>query len=80
MLWFALARHGIGMCDKWCSGDQSQTCGGVDSFDVYDLGVPERPVMPGYLGCYTDMKDDRVMAWAVLSDDMTAEVRMASAA
>lgn len=58
----------------WCAGDGSATCGGIDAYDVYALDVPARPTMPGYLGCYADSKDDRVLQFEKMSDDMKPSV------
>lgn len=36
------SRNGVGVCDQWCGGDGSTTCGGTDgtSRDFYALDIP----------------------------------------
>lgn len=49
---------------------QTETCGGLHSFDLFKLSVPEPPTdNPEYVGCYADDKTDRVMTHKVVSPD-----------
>ncbi len=70
-------RHGEGTCDFPCSGDDSTVCGGFYSFTLYELAKPAPPspaADDGYVGCFADDKDDRVLGAKTTSSDMTSEV------
>ncbi|CAM9604115.1 unnamed protein product, partial [Ectocarpus sp. 12 AP-2014] len=68
-------RHGdTGVCDYPCIGDESETCGGVHSFNLYRLSWAPAPEDEEYVGCYADNKGDRVLSDMISSDDMTAAV------
>ncbi|CAM9939120.1 unnamed protein product, partial [Hapterophycus canaliculatus] len=68
-------RHGEGgICDYRCVGDESETCGGWNAFDLFKLWIPDAPLTdeyPEYLGCYADNKEDRVMTHKVVAESMT---------
>ena len=44
-------------CAYPCTGDADLFCGGFDAFQVFSLAVD---ASLGHLGCYADMKDDRL--------------------
>ncbi|CAB1100464.1 unnamed protein product [Ectocarpus sp. CCAP 1310/34] len=68
-------RHGdTGVCDYPCIGDESETCGGVHSFNLYRLSWAPAPEDEEYVGCYADSKGDRVLFDMISSDNMTAGV------
>ncbi|CAM9382480.1 unnamed protein product, partial [Ectocarpus sp. 8 AP-2014] len=65
--------NGEGVCDMACSGDSTETCGGIYAMSVY-----ENPDDPGYLGCYSDPADSRIFDLVDTSDDMTSAVCLAN--
>ncbi|CAM9311351.1 unnamed protein product, partial [Laminaria digitata] len=49
-------------CRFECAGDASQTCGGSYAMNVYEHdAAPTPPPTPGYLGCWEDSMDGRIM-------------------
>eukprot|EP00904_Undaria_pinnatifida_P006963 jgi/Undpi1/3397/HiC_scaffold_15.g06770.m1 len=66
-------RHGdgVGKCDSYCGGDEMQTCGGVNAFDLYRMEWAPASDSPEYKGCYMDMKNDRVMGDMMQAETMT---------
>lgn len=68
-------RHGDGECDMPCSGDPDEICGGSYSFDLYEMEWATPPSSDEFLGCFSDMKDDRVVGYFVDIKDMTVELR-----
>lgn len=69
--------RGEGTCDFPCSGDESSICGGFYSFTLYELteAPPPTPAAEdGYVGCFADDKDDRVLGAKMSSSEMTSEV------
>lgn len=69
-------RHGDGTCDMACTGDAGTTCGGVDAFDLFELGSSLPPPEDPYLGCFADEKDDRVLGDMMSSGSMTLQVKI----
>lgn len=69
-------RHGDGTCDMACTGDAGTTCGGVDAFDLFELGSSLPPPEDPYLGCFADDKDDRVLGDMMSSGSMTLQVKI----
>lgn len=54
--------------------EQEESCGGLHSFDLFRLSLPEPPLAdeyPEYLGCYADDKQDRVMTHKIALETMT---------
>eukprot|EP00904_Undaria_pinnatifida_P006971 jgi/Undpi1/3403/HiC_scaffold_15.g06776.m1 len=66
-------RHGdgVGKCDSYCGGDEMQTCGGVNAFDLYRMEWAPASDSPEYKGCYMDIKNDRVMGDMMEAEMMT---------
>lgn len=54
-----------------CEGDPEVTCGGYEAFDLYQLEWAEASTSDEYVGCFADMKSDRVMHDLMVMDDMT---------
>lgn len=67
-------RHGTGVCDMACSGDEEFSCGGEYSFDMYKLEWPEPSDDEEYVGCFVDAKDDRIMDNMITDDNMTPQL------
>lgn len=59
-------------CTMACAGDSDELCGGSYAMSVYEN---EKPVPPGYVGCFTDKSPGRIMTDQRRSGDMTAEAR-----
>ncbi|CAM9658590.1 unnamed protein product, partial [Sphacelaria rigidula] len=73
------AVHGTSTCDMPCTGDASATCGGFYAFNVYN--VPKAPTPApttpaptvARLGCFKDMREDRVLKFQTSSSTMTPD-------
>lgn len=53
---------------------QNESCGGLHSFDLFKLWLPEAPhadEYPEYLGCFADDQHDRVMTNMIAAESMT---------
>ena len=78
--------NGTATCDFACAGNAGEICGGRNAMSVYfsGSGTPPNPEpqttpvadgpAPSLLGCFTDLKSDRIMTDQVTSSSMTAEV------
>lgn len=71
-------RHGAGVCDFKCPGDDEYACGGRYSATTYAYtdAAYEPEVVTGatYLGCLKDRADDRVMVKTDTGNHVTAKV------
>lgn len=65
---------GDALCDYNCTGDSSQTCGGLLAISVYTFGMDVTPSNPGFLGCWADPVSDRIMNISESNSAMTIEV------
>lgn len=54
-----------------CVGDPEITCGGYEAFDLYQLEWAEPSTSDEYVGCFADVKSNRVMRDMMVMDDMT---------
>ena len=62
-------------CDAACEGSTTgETCGGTDKITAYII----EPLVPEYIGCYTDSREARAMDLEGMyaSEDMTNEVNV----
>lgn len=59
-------------CDCPCAADASTTCGGYNAFQLFEYGYETRS--SDYIGCYADVKADRIFSIATSTDTLTAEV------
>ncbi|CAM9721826.1 unnamed protein product [Ascophyllum nodosum] len=69
-----LEGSGAGVCDALCEGDDTQTCGGTDAFDLYKLEWASEPDDEEFVGCFGDDKDDRVLDEMIVTQSMTPSV------
>lgn len=60
-------------CDYPCGGDDMGTCGGYDTFNLYETARPYSPDDP-FLGCIKDVKSDRILSDVISSGGMTTDV------
>lgn len=60
-------------CGYPCSGDADETCGGRDSFELFQYELLPQP--EGHLGCYQDSKTARLFQNRNVDEKLTAEVR-----
>lgn len=60
-------------CNMPCSGDNDQICGGRNALNAYRYTAESVPTT-GYVGCYKDSKDNRIMVTKSNIIDMTVEV------
>lgn len=78
-------RHGYASCDRACSGDGSEICGGYNAFTLYydrdgpptidPTPAPAIPPHGRYEGCYRDDRHNRVLSDKYSTNDMDNEVR-----
>lgn len=53
---------------------QTESCGGYEAFDLYELVWPEESSSSEYMECYADKKSDRIMTDMIAKDNMTPAV------
>ena len=61
-----MSRHGAGLCDSVCTGNEYQ-CGGSLAVSVYEFDGSTPPTVSdewSYEGCYNDEKKDRIFSFA----------------
>lgn len=70
-------QYGEADCGMPCAGDENEVCGDRSVMSVYRYGFESPTPTPGstYLGCYADVKSDRIMSKEASESNMTAEVR-----
>lgn len=70
-------KYGEADCDMPCAGDENEVCGDRSVMSVYRYGIASPTPSPGstYLGCYADVKSDRIMSEEDSGSNMTPEVR-----
>eukprot|EP00904_Undaria_pinnatifida_P008030 jgi/Undpi1/4357/HiC_scaffold_17.g07723.m1 len=70
---------GPAVCNFECSGDPTQTCGGILALSVYTypdsvVSPPTNTTDPTSLGCWGDSRNERIMMHKLTSGSMTNEI------